>query len=454
MVTNEEYWHGTTKFGDKDESNDWGIGKYEYDVPPPPPPPKELHDKYGIEYCHSTIEAALEAANDGDKIYLEEGHFNFDTDSLLYIDKNVEIIGLGENPEDTLVDRGHRFGCLHILAKKVLLANFTIRCSDDPQNRPPDPSAYCDPLVIVERRNVGLVYLDRVVFEMGSEQKAIEERKRFKNYVGTSIASFHKNIISGIQIQSGENIVLYKCRFNGGHGAAISVMHEPLFHDKVSIDGELFCAPPRNIEIVCCTINQSGQTWSNGALLRSKGHHYNNTVIPKPGAIELWSIRRKDNDLCYGVELKGKGATHTIRLAGNHISDNFRAPITYRVLENRSCDKDKKTQIGIMEAEAKDSTEDCRHLTVGPYDLSFSTHNANTISNNGILVEECVAFPVANVAAKEEKVETPFPDGETVLAIDSDAYETMFWSNEQYCIYHKLGDMWNEVGEIEKYWWY
>lgn len=69
--TSERSFQGTTKFGDKDESDNWD----DFSIPPPPPPSKELHEKYGIEYCHSNIEDAIKEANNGDCIYLEDGHY-------------------------------------------------------------------------------------------------------------------------------------------------------------------------------------------------------------------------------------------------------------------------------------------------------------------------------------------------------------------------------------------
>ena len=457
MVTSEYGFQGMAKYGDKDESNNWD----DYSIAPPPPPSKEQHEKYGITVCHASLGEALDEASNGDIIYLERGFYScYQTGyfSSLIIKKSLEIIGLGEKPKQTLVDLGPG-DCFHLRGKKVRLSNFSMRCAQKTSGRKKkkkeapveevDVTPHEYPLCRIEGSSVKTVYIDNVVFAMGYEKQAAEEFEKRDHISETSMAAFHKSIVSGVQIQSGDNVTLENCLFGGGHGSAIAITNDHLHHGEYKFEDSVwYGGSPPTVEILGCEINGSGQPWSSVKgtdALRPKPNYRDKakTSIPGFGAIELWSIQRSNE---WFLTLGSPPGVQTIRLAGNSIRHNHRGPIIHRVLDS-SYVENPKTKVAVVQAskpsECKEDDQFSR-VKAGPFDVSFLE---NTITKNGLDIAATACPPpmlVAKVDNKAKKSKLAFPDGEAIMTVENHEYI------EGDYVY-KLGDLW-PAEEIEKYW--
>lgn len=368
MLDDSEYqdYEACTKYGDKDESDNWE----DYEIAPPPPPPKEYHEAYGIEYNHGGLEALLKAAQDGDKIYVPPGTYSFCCDDFLDIKSSVEIIGMGQKPEDTVLYRNRR---IDIEAKgPVRFTNLTLRCGTryDKWNmsKPDDgPMLYLWASNRKDGNQTDLV-LDNCIIDMGMEE---EERKEMEiakrnNNSETPVVQRHPGFVSGLFVQEAKSVTINRCHFKGGVGSAIVITNDPAL------------IPPE-VEILNSSFSDCGQQLN---AENNKGLARNIKKVPAPGAIELWSIQRNK---------KNAIQQRPFRLAGVSFQSNRNAPIAARHLSEKDSyySWNKKPEVKLVEPDREQTEPDgVQHLPTESFNVSLFQ---STLDFNGSLVD-CAKF--------------------------------------------------------------
>jgi hypothetical protein len=391
--------HACTKYGDKDESNNWD----DYPVAPPPPPPKEYHDLYGINHNYGSLIGALEAAQNGDKIYIPPGTYHVNCDDFMSIEKSIEVIGMGENPEDTVIYRNRRID-INIDAKcglPVRIVNLTLRHGTGYDKWHMSKSDD-EPMLALHAgsssmNNVDLV-LDNCIIDMGTDEGQAKETPHMETaYKDTPTVTRHPGFVSGILIQEANSVTISRCHFKGGTGSAIVMTNDPDLDDA-------------HLGILSCTFTDCGQP-----NVDNKGLAGSIKKVPAPGTIEFWTIQRKKNQ-------RFESSLHPIRLAGNQFASNLNAPIVSRSLLDDELVNYKHTpEVNLLlpvdhdggaalSSSSPSSDDEAPHFLTEAFKISL---HQNRFDSNGAQVDcsqftgDCDSFPC---------------DGEAMLVVQDETY--------------------------------
>jgi len=391
---------GSVKYGDKDNSQNWN----DFEITPPKPPNRQQFQTYGIVYSHDSLKHAIEKSEPGDRIYLEPAPYpdvpyTMDTGEYLTVDKNLEILALREtSPEKTVLYLQNGIDVTKEASLRI--ANITLKYGYSGTDNSDD---HHPPLVTVDSENAKL-FLDNCVFDMGTDQQELHDKKKYKQQIygegGKTL--LHRGLISGVFADRAAAVILNGCRFSGGCGSSVLFKYDP--YDYAERMRPM-------LEIIDCSFSNTGAP-------NTKQKHENEFLSPPFSTVELWRVQqRREGKIPLDLP---------VRLSGNSISNNFQAPVGYRLLHHG--DTHLKSTVLLTaeeEEEASITTASQASLSIAPFEILFST---NTIQSNGLGLNRELWAPswktrgnsaCKHIQKKKKQAEenSSFPDGATVLAV-------------------------------------
>ncbi|KAL9179334.1 hypothetical protein ACHAXT_008624 [Thalassiosira profunda] len=406
-------YEGSSTYGDEVSSDAefFDVGSY-----PPPPPTTEQYEKYGIVNTHGSIKTALEAANDGDRIYFAEGiHRNdeewFQGDMGVRVDKSIEFIGLGDTSRVVVEVEGGEDQYFLVENGYVGFFNITFRSKKgnggpfgeyrNAKNISPGTQQGTADDAMITFGDGFHFNVKNCVFDLGVDDKAYRTR------------------VSGILLKRGKSLAVEGCKFIGGAGSAITVVNDPHLYTP-------------NVEIVRNSFVSNGQPTFSEICKKQvrvdKKLTYvplpSREITPGPASVELWFFDRP----CYKIYGETeKHSTMAVNVEGNKFQSNLRAPLAYRVIVPKSTDKNDWHLFLSPPAE-----------TAKGFDLKLLN---NVMKSNGLQFDtEAMRAMLFSDEQKEKKPRTKtddqsenlsFPDGDSLLVIHHNFYDS-FYQHESF----------------------
>ena len=185
---------------------------------PTPAPTKEQYEKYGILHSYCSLNNAINASNNGDRIYLSPGIHKWEH-TLDYrrkpkkpLTNDIDIIGLGD-PGDVIIeiDYSEQRGCFMVQSRTCGFYNLTFKVTYDRETSTVNRTAY-----------YGSGNDAIVTFEKGGGTHII---KNCHFRMGVSVLHAYPTRISGVFIADTKSATIDSCKFVGGSGKSVCI-HE------------------------------------------------------------------------------------------------------------------------------------------------------------------------------------------------------------------------------------